>query len=329
MSGGRLLLAVAGLACLLLVPRVTSAQSFITAWGSYGSGDGQFKTPVGIAIGGSGDIYVTDVYSDRVQVFSSTGAFLRQWYWPGEYNIAVDANENVYMVGPSYPGSPVSGVVRFTRTGTYLGHWDAYPNRWGSIAIDASGNVYVSGSSGSAAAPLIQVFTPFGESLREWSTQSDTAVGSPAADGLAVDASGNVYVACPYASRIQKFANDGTFIAQWGGGAPDGRFEPIRVAIGPDGRVYVVDAGARVQVFTSDGAFVTMWGSSGVANGQFEDPLGIAVDAQSDSYVVDSLNNRIQKFGPGPTPTLSSTWGALKNRYRGARGAEAPPSQAK
>lgn len=40
--------------------------------GAYGIGDGQFKDPFGIAVDGSGRVYVVDVNNNRVQVFSLT-----------------------------------------------------------------------------------------------------------------------------------------------------------------------------------------------------------------------------------------------------------------
>jgi tripartite motif-containing protein 71 len=44
-------------------------------------------------------------------------------------------------------------------------------------------------------------------------------------------------------------------------------------------------------------AFVTKWGSSGNYSGQFDGPIGVAVDSPSGNvYVADEGNNRIQKF---------------------------------
>ena len=134
-----------------------------------------------------------------------------------------------------------------------------------------------------------------------------------------------------YNSRIQKFTNDGTYLTQWGMfGSRDGQFNwPVRLAIGLQGHVYVVDhLNARVQVFTSEGAFVTKWGTGGTSPGQFIYPIGIAIDATGDIYVADTNNSRIQKFGSGPTPVLGVTWGALKGRYRGEHEVARPETQA-
>lgn len=105
MFAKRFLLISAGLVCLSQLPSTAAAQVFLTAWGSYGTGDGQFKTPQGVAIGGSGEVYVSDGDNSRVQVFTSSGSYLRQWSVPAldqgsqrqALNIAVDTNDNVYV----------------------------------------------------------------------------------------------------------------------------------------------------------------------------------------------------------------------------------------
>ena len=72
----------------------------------------------------------------------------------------------------------------------------------------------------------------------------------------------------------------------------------------------------RVQQFTGDGGFVMKWGTCGSGDGQFSGPHSIAIDGQGNIYVGDGNNGRIQKFGPGPTPTLRATWGRVKALYR-------------
>ena len=42
---------------------------FLRKWGGYGSGDGQFSSPIGIAVNGEGIVYVADTFNNRVQVF--------------------------------------------------------------------------------------------------------------------------------------------------------------------------------------------------------------------------------------------------------------------
>lgn len=94
-----------------------------------------------------------------------------------------------------------------------------------------------------------------------------------------------------------------------GRGSADGRMAyPISFDVGPDGRIYVLDAGnSRVQVFSADGSYLTQWGTQGTRPGEFdfgELPVGdlsdvalsgsIAVDDEGFVYVGD--RERIQIF---------------------------------
>ena len=93
---------------VFLAPRPASAQIYLTQWGSYGSGNGEFPSAVGIAIDPSGNVYVADPVAHRVQKFSASGGYLTQW------------------------GSLGTGGIQFG-AGSPMG-----------IAIDAAGNVFVS-----------------------------------------------------------------------------------------------------------------------------------------------------------------------------------------
>ncbi len=120
-----------------------------------------------------------------------------------------------------------------------------------------------------------------------------------APDGIAIDSSGNVYVADTGNHRIQKFTSSGQFITKWGSlGNSDGQFySPHGVAVDSSGNVYVVDtSNHRIQKFTSSGQFITKWGSFGDADGQFNNPYDLAVDSSGNVYVADTYSHRVQKF---------------------------------
>jgi len=120
---------------------------------------------------------------------------------------------------------------------------------------------------------------------------------------VAVGMAGNVYVVDSENNRIQKFDEDGAFITKWGSlGGGNGQFiYPAAVATDTAGNVYVTEQKDvwgydRIQKFDKDGNFITQWGSEGNADGQFNYPTGVALDAVGGVYVADSGNNRIQKF---------------------------------
>ncbi len=81
--------------------------------------------------------------------------------------------------------------------------------------------------------------------------------------GVAVDASGYVYVADDANHRIQKSDNNGNFRKEWGSkGSDKGEFKfPKGVAVDASGYLYVTDdENHRVQKFDSNGNFIGEWG---------------------------------------------------------------------
>jgi tripartite motif-containing protein 71 len=58
---------------------VADSVTLAARWGSQDNGDGEFFGPHGIALDVAGNVYVTDVNNNRVQVFGADGRFLRKW----------------------------------------------------------------------------------------------------------------------------------------------------------------------------------------------------------------------------------------------------------
>lgn len=108
------------------------------------------------------------------------------------------------------------------------------------------------------------------------------------------------------------------FLLKWGEpGTAAGLFDrPVFVAVDDVGNVFVTDSGNhRVQKFNGDGEFLGGWGGLGPGDGQFNLPRGIAffdgneADPANYIYVVDSLNNRVQKFTA--SGAFVTKWGSL------------------
>ena len=131
--------------------------------------------------------------------------------------------------------------------------------------------------------------------------------------GVAVDSSGNVYIADAGNDRVQKFTSNGDFITKWGTQGTDyGQFNnPTGVAADSSGNIYIADTdNHRVQVFTSSGDFITKWGTPGSDDGQFNNPSAVAIDNSGNVYVTDYYNSRVQKFTNNGT--YITQWGSIE-----------------
>lgn len=119
------------------------------------------------------------------------------------------------------------------------------------------------------------------------------------AEGIAVDASGFVYVADPFNRRVQKFTPDGVFVTKWGSaGGGDGQFgRPFDVVVDHAGDILVSDAfSCRVQKFTNTGVYLGQWGTEGSGDGQFGQTSYLAVDASGNVLAQDAVYSRVQRF---------------------------------
>ena len=301
---------------------INYGYEFVLKWGSWGSGDGQFDSPKGVAVDSSGNVYVADTGNSRIQKFTSNGTLLAQWGSEGTgdgqfdhpYGVAVDSSGNVY-VADGYNHR----IQKFTSGGTFVTKWgssgsgDSQFSCPYGVAVDSSGNVYVADGWNDR----IQKFTSDGTYVSQWGNLGAGNGQFQTPKGVDVDSSGYVYVADSVMSRIQKFTSDGTYVTKWGYyGTADGYFRYAEdVAVDSSGNVYVADGdNDRIQKFTSDGTFLTKWGIPGAGDGQFTKPFGIAVDSSGNVYVAERDNDRVQKFQP-----VTSGSGSLQLNLRNPR----------
>jgi len=193
------------------------------------------------------------------------------------------------------------------------------------VTVDSSGNIYV--IEFDAGGSRVQKFDSNGNFLLKFGKQGTGDGEFLFATDIAVDSSGNIYVVEFNGNRVQKFDSNGVFVLKFGSnGSGDGEFSfPHGIAVDSSDNIYVADvSNHRIQKFDSEGIFQGWLGKCtagadcdminqrsngfmctaatctglgvGVGDGQFNGPHGIAFDTSGNIYVVQSANDRIQKF---------------------------------
>jgi sugar lactone lactonase YvrE len=351
------------------IRKITSAGVVTTLAGkagTLGSTDGagtaaSFTSPEGVAVDTSGNVYVADSGDNKIRMVTSAGV-VTSLAGDGDYTtsgsadgtgtaalfdepegIAVDASGNLYvadMVNDTIRKITSEGVVTtFAGTAGIGGSVDGTGTAalfYGpeGIAVDASGNVYVADTYNSTIRKITSegVVTTFaGTAGTHGSTDGAGAAASfYQPEGIAVDASNNLYVADTYNCAIRMITSAGvvTTLAGKAGtcGYTDGTgtaarfFDPQGIAVDTSGNIYVADTGnSTIRKITSTGVVTTFAGTAGTAGyadgtgtaALFYDPEGIAVDASGNVYVADMGNNVIRKITPaGIVTTVIGVYGA-------------------
>ena len=287
------------------VQKFDSSGGYLSQFGSSGSGDGQFAYPNGITLDASGNIYVADNDNHRVQKFDSSGAYLSQFgsqgsgdgQFAGPRGIALDASGYIYVT------DDINRVQKFDSSGAYLGQFGSsgsgdgqffYPN---GITLDASGNIYVADTNnnrvqkfsanpyfniGAYSLPIAGLTCGTTYHYRAYATNGDgTAYG---ADMSFSTSACSMTVATKPASSIAIHSAD------------------LNMTV--DSTQQILTAGFEYGTTASYGStvnynplsYLSQFGSNGSGDGRFSNPYGITLDASGNIYVVDSNNNRVEKF---------------------------------
>ena len=262
--------------------------------GIHGSADGtggnaRFWAPFGIAVDGSGNVFVADT-----------------------------ANNTIRKITPNGVVSTLAGLAGHPGSKDGLRANAQFRNPWG-VAVDGMGNVFVADMSNDT----IRKITPAGmvSTLAGQAGMSGglNGVGAGAQFNnpfaVAVDGADNVYVSDSANDTIRKITPSGVastvagmpgYAGSADGNGNDARFwNPQGLVVDGAGNIYVADTGNNtVRKITPMGVVTTLAGlagASGAADGvgvdaRFNSPGGMAVDRRGNIYVADTNNHVVRKI---------------------------------
>jgi YD repeat-containing protein len=289
-------------------PPAPTYPTFLSAFGSAGSGEGQLNGPRGVAADGKGHVWVVDRANSRIEEFDESGQYLGQFGSAGSgdgqfdhpWGIAVTPQGNLWVADSgNYRLQEFDSEGQFIQkfgTKAQLGSQGTELIEPESIGVTADGMLWVTDCSGDRVVEFREEVT--GETERFVRNASGTSIEFP--QGIAVDESGDVWVSEEGQDRLLEFDPEGSFIRAVGStGSGEGQFQtPQGVGIGPSGEVYAVDQGGdRVEVFDEEGEYLTQFGTEGTGNGNFTEPKAVAFGTNGAIFVTDKGNNRVHRWG--------------------------------
>jgi uncharacterized protein (TIGR03437 family) len=260
------------------------------------TGDGSTGTtaeisfPTGVAVDSSGNVYIADLVNLRVRKLSSGGTI-----------------------------STVAGNGKFSYSGDSGQATSAQLNTPQATAVDSSGNLYIADTANQVvrkvtAAGVISTIAGNGTAGSGGDGGSATSAPLHSPQGIAVDGSGNVYIADTQNARVRKItggtintvAGSGTAgFGGDGGAATSAQLNiPTGLAVDGAGNLYISDfSNNRVRKVTPGGVITTLAGNGlagylgdgGPATGaQLTTPVGLATDVSGNVYIADTGNNAVR-----------------------------------
>jgi len=350
-STGNLYIADAGHNRIRKVDAVTGNISTVAGSGAYGySWDGglainaSLASPGGVEVDSAGNLYIADTNNNRVRkVDAVTGNIstlagngnATTFFYNGDGSsaaaaslnspsaVAVDSAGNVYIADTG--DNLIRKVVKATGiiTTVVVKVNGVTVDRPAGVALDPSGNLFIVDGSGL----IWKVVTGTGAVTIVAGNGMDgfSGDGGPATSaifdlptGLAVDSSGNIYVADNGNGRIRQIAvatgiittvagNGMVGFSGDGGAATNASFfNPVGVATDSSGNLYIVDLGNQCirKVTAATGVITTivgdglgLYGGDGgpATSAYLASPRGVALDVSGNLYIADYEGERIRQ----------------------------------
>jgi len=325
-----------------------------------GSGDGgpaisaQLNLPRGIAVDSTGNVFIADSGNNRVRKVTPAGTIstvagngIASFSGDGgpataaaiwvPTDVAVDASGNLFIAdGGNHrvrkvtsPGGVISTVAGSASPG-FSGDGglatSAQLNSPYNIDVDAAGNLFIADRGNyrirRVAGGVINTIAGLGNPGFNFSGDGGPATSAlfNQPEGIAVDATGNIFVADTGNNRVRLFTLGGFINTVAGrstsgfsgdGGAANAAMlnGPQGLAVDSVGNVFITDRfNNRIRKVTQGGLISTVAGNGSVAfsgdngpalNAGMTAPSGIAVDAAGNIFIADEVDNRIRKITTG------------------------------
>ena len=242
----------------------------VSSFGRSGSSEGMFHWPWGVAVSDTDEIAVTDQWNHRVQIFNSSGSYLRSFGCKGtnqgKFNhpsgICFDNNGNIFVADRDN-----HRIQIFTQAGRFKGFFGGkgsldsqlfYPL---GLSLDANGDIIVADSSNK----LIKIFTTDGKFVRK--IGESVFFSYPV---HCVQCDEYFIVSDKGDHSIKVFRRKGKLHHKFGHlGGRDGEFDnPCCLSVTKSKHLMVCDDNNdRIQVFKLNGRFVGKFGTKGNSSG--------------------------------------------------------------
>ncbi len=278
----------------------------------------ELHSPEDVAVDKSGNVYISD----------TANAYIRE--------ITLSNNQINFIAGNGTVGySGDSGKA------TSAGMVEPF-----AIAVDANANVYFAEPEDARIREITvsngDINTVVGNGVQGFAGDGGSALKAEIhlSNGIAIDSSGNMYIADTLNNRIRKvsggnittIAGNGVYSYSGDGAAATAAqfFAPQATAVDAAGNLYIADTQNNVvRRVDSKGVVSTIAGTgtagssgdSGAATAaQLNTPRGVAVDTAGNIYIADTANNKVRKVSGGTISTYAGTGTAA---YSGDGGAAA------
>jgi DNA-binding beta-propeller fold protein YncE len=271
-----------------------------------GGSSATFDSPRGVVVDSEGNIFVSDMFNNRIvqldsegnaiTSFGSRGSGSQEFFSP--MGLAVDSSGLIYVADannnrvvrfdPDNFSSSFTTIGRVVdgdpASGTGLGEF-SFPV---DIAIAADDTIYVS-DRGNARVQTLELDSGALSSATAAEFLSSSTLTGP----WGLEVSGNVvYVLDTNASKMMAY-NSSAELQFTISGLTDARGVAVEKS---SGEIYISDyVEDSISVYTASGVKKTEWGTDGTDGGEFNQPLGLAFVGET-LYVAEFGNDRIQIF---------------------------------